>query len=130
MGSQTWSALDRVWGIEPLTTTVVKCDELRASLRAVGDLDLCGARTLDAVVGEQIACGRRFLRLDLSEVSFLDSAGMRALHSMHQDLLARRGTLIISGATERARRLLAVVGLDRELFLVDSYVDAELAVVP
>jgi anti-anti-sigma factor len=119
---------ERVWGSEALTVTVVKREEFRASMRVVGELDLCGAPILQAALAAQLRARRRFLRLDLSELSFIDSCGIRVLQQMHAEALAERGTLIVVGATARTRRVLNLVGLDRELFLVDGFVEGDLSV--
>ena len=126
MGQPQVLPFERVWGSDALTITVVKRDERRASLRLVGDLDLCGAGILHAWLAAELRAGRRYLRLDLSELSFIDSCGIRVLHEMHRAALAERGTLLLVGATPRTMRLLALVGLDRELFLVDGFVEDDL----
>jgi anti-anti-sigma factor len=113
--------VERGWASDTLSVTVLRSDNLRASLRAVGDLDALGAGVLSAALVEQRELGRRYVRLDLSDVWFLDSAGMRVLAAEHTAFLGRRGTLIITGLTARARQLLVLVGLDRELLLLDPF---------
>ena len=112
---------ERSWAQDGLTLTVLRSDSLRSSLRAVGELDAVGAAVLSAALGEQRELGRRYIRLDMSDIAFLDSAGMRVLAAEHGAFLRRRGTLIITGLTGRARRVLELVGLDRELLLLDPF---------
>lgn len=110
---------ERSWAPDTLTVTVLRSDALRASLRAVGDLDAVGATILADALSQQRDLGRRYVRLDMSDIDFLDSAGMRVLAAEHGVFLRGRGTLIITGLTLRARRLLELVGLDRELLLLE-----------
>ena len=112
---------DRTWAPEVLTVTVLRSDALRASLRIVGELDAVGAVELSAALSEQRGLGRRYIRLDLSGVAFLDSTGMRVLSAEHTAFLRGRGTMIITGLTPRARRLLELVRLDRELLLLEPF---------
>ena len=100
-----------------LTLTVTKSDELRANVRLAGDLDVASARLLAAALEHELAAGRRYLRLDLSGLSFLDTAGVTALADMHWAFLGRRGTIIIVGIRPRARRLLALTGMDEVLLV-------------
>ena len=112
---------ERSWTPDTLTVTVLRSDALRASLRAVGDLDAVGAAILSDALGRQRDLGRRFVRLDMSDIVFLDTAGMRVLAAEHGAFLRGRGTMIVTGLTARARRLLQLVGLDRELLLLEPF---------
>jgi anti-anti-sigma factor len=114
---------ERIWVPDSLSVTVLRTDRSRAWLRAVGELDMTGARVLSEALSQQRELGRRYVRIDLSDIAFLDSAGMRALAVEHASFLLRRGTLIISGLSSRARRLLRLVGLDRELFLLEPFAE-------
>jgi anti-anti-sigma factor len=53
--------------------------------------------------------------LDLSEVSFMDSSGLRALVTVHGEVASRGGTIELAGTSSAVDRLLSVTGLD-ELF--------------
>jgi anti-anti-sigma factor len=114
---------ERIWVPDSLTVTVLRSEHTRAWLRAVGALDMTGTRVLCDVLAQQRELGRRYVRIDLSDIAFLDSAGMHALAVEHASFLRRRGTLIISGLSDRARRLLRIVGLDRELFLLEPFAE-------
>lgn len=79
----------------------------RATLHLHGEMDLSNAELLPAVLASQLRLGRRFIRLDVSELAFLDSAGVRAIVEGHQRCLAVRATLVVTGVTPRIARLLA-----------------------
>jgi anti-sigma B factor antagonist len=93
------------------------CDVTRALVRVSGDLDISTAAPLRAVLDGHLASGRRFLRLDLSQVTFLDAAALGGITRVHHNALAARGTLVITGARPPVARMLRVTGLDDVLFV-------------
>jgi anti-anti-sigma regulatory factor len=70
--------------------------------------------------------GRRFLRLDLSEVTFLDAASLGGIIRVHHRALERRGTLVITGARPPVARLLRLTSLDEVLFVGGPRADDDL----
>jgi anti-anti-sigma factor len=48
-------------------------------IRAIGDLDLVSAEAFESKVRESLASGALAVLLDLSQVEFIDSTGLRAL---------------------------------------------------
>jgi anti-anti-sigma factor len=105
------------WSGFGLTLTVTKSDDFRANVRLAGDLDLASARLLCAALEHELDSGRRYLRLDLSGLSFIDSAGVAALVDALWAFLERRGTVIILGISARARLLLELTATDSILFV-------------
>src|SRR5262245_32554970 len=65
------------------------------------------AQSLDDVVCE----GTRNLRLNLSEVSYLSSAGIRVLVRAHKQLSAIGGSFSVSVPSETVRSILELTGL-------------------
>jgi anti-anti-sigma factor len=102
---------------DDLTVSTSKLDKFRSQLRVVGDLDNATRDLLGALLEQELAAGRRYVRVDVSGVQFIDTAGVSVLLEMHRAFLARRGTLIILGAGPRLRRLLALLQLDDALFI-------------
>ena len=92
----------------------------RAGLRLVGELDVASASSLRACLEQQVARGRRYLRIDLAGVTFVDAAGIAELVRAHHDLLGRRGTLVITAMSRRCRHLVELVALDQVLLIVDQ----------
>jgi anti-sigma B factor antagonist len=82
-------------------------------VRAVGEWDLANAEALAEMLEEHEKAGRRFVRLDVSAVSFLDCTCLDVLVTAHRRLLAARGTLVLTGVTPRLTRLLSLARLDR-----------------
>jgi anti-anti-sigma factor len=110
------------WSGFGLTLTVSKSDARRANVRLVGDLDLASAKLLTAALEHEVDLGRRYLRLDLSGLGFLDTAGLQALLDAHWMLLGRRGTLILLGLTRHARRLMDLTGTADVLLIATDHV--------
>ena len=92
--------------------TTIREDRSRALVRVVGDWDLANADALAALLDEHDRAGRRFVRLDVSAVTFLDCACLEVLVAAHRRLLAARGTLVLTGVPARLTRLLRLAGLD------------------
>lgn len=103
---------------DPTLTLTAHADDVSrsATLVVVGELDLASADQLAAALEGQINRGRRYVRIDMSELTFLDATALGVLAAAHHDLLARRGTLTISGANASVSRLLRITGLDSVLF--------------
>lgn len=95
----------------------------RATVQVRGEVDLSTAPQLAAVLDDNLSSGHRFVRLDLSRVSFLDCAGLRLLVEAHNAFLAARGSLVLTGIDARIARLLAITHLDECLLLADGPAD-------
>lgn len=108
------------WEGDGLTVTVVNCDAVRAVLHLAGELDLASAQTLEVCLHRQLADGRRHLRVDMSEVTFIDASGLSALVRAHHTLLELRGALVLTAMSARCRRLIDMVGLGHTLLVSDQ----------
>ena len=101
-----------------LSVETVGLDTLRAHVRVTGDLDVSTGAPLWAVLHSHLAAGRRYLRLDLSGVAFLDASALSGIVQAHHDTLDQRGTLVLTGLTPNLDRALQLTGLDDVLFVV------------
>jgi anti-sigma B factor antagonist len=99
-----------------------------ATVRVGGELDLGTAAPLWAVLRHHLIAGRRFLRLDVSALTFVDATALTGLREIHDEALAARGTLVLTGVRALVARVLHMTGLDGVLFLGGSR--AEHDVVP
>jgi anti-sigma B factor antagonist len=116
------------WEGYGLTLTITKSDALRANVRLAGDLDLASAGLLSAALEHEIDSGRRYVRLDLSGLGFVDCAGLESLLEAHWMFLNRRGTLILLGLTRTARRLVSITGVDSVLLIAADHAPAAVPV--
>jgi anti-anti-sigma factor len=94
-------------------------DDWRAGVRLRGHVDLANADQVLAELQRHVEAGRRLLRVDTTDVEFIDSTAMSALVTVDALCRAQQGSLILTGTTPRLRRLLSIAGLDR-LLLVDN----------
>jgi anti-sigma B factor antagonist len=106
------------------TLTTIRQDRAQALVRAAGEWDLANADVLSDMLDEHDRAGRRYVRLDVSAVTFFDCACLEVLVAAHQRLLAARGTLVLTGVPARLTRLLRVTGLD-DVLLTTSVSDLD-----
>jgi anti-sigma B factor antagonist len=89
-------------------------------LRPVGELDVATAPQLSALVNSAFASGARSLELDLSGVTFCDSAGLRVLADAAGQARRAGGTVIVRGSSPMVRRTLHLVGLHSLVQIADD----------
>jgi anti-anti-sigma factor len=77
----------------------------------VGDLDLATSQTLTERVSP-LTAEEGDLRLDLSELTFIDSSGIRSLLILSESL-GDRGRLILMSPAEPVQRTLELVGIEQ-----------------
>lgn len=76
-----------------------------------GEIDAASADAFEQRLMPALATSSSVV-LDLSEVSFMDSSGLRALMTIHADVTSRHGTIELSATSPAVDRLLAVTGLN------------------
>jgi len=77
----------------------------RCSLALVGELDLVTAPRLDAAIGRICADGAAELLLDLRELTFMDSTGLRAMLAAAKTCTARDCRLVVTHGNPQVERL-------------------------
>lgn len=95
-------------------------------VRIAGELDASDAPRVRALLAEQVLSGTGSLVLDLSALSFIDSAGLAAIIAAHKGTRSAGTRLVLAGPSEAVRKVLAVTGLASVLTVADS-VEAALA---
>ncbi len=86
-----------------------------ASIRVRGRLDAKGSAALENDLNEAVRAGVRRLRLDLMEVPFLSSAGIRVLLKGQQAVARLGGEMTIVAASPAVREVLRLGGLEELL---------------
>jgi len=76
-----------------------------------GELDLASAPDLADVAARKVADGQVNLIIDLSKLTFCDSAGLRVFVRYRSELDARGGRLVLAAPQPIVRRVLEVSGL-------------------
>jgi stage II sporulation protein AA (anti-sigma F factor antagonist) len=80
-------------------------------LRARGELDVATAPKLADAVDAAIASGARNVMLELDDVTFLDSSGIREIIRGRKQLEEHGGRLTVDGASGAVQQVLEVSGL-------------------
>lgn len=102
---------------EFLSVETVRYDERRAAVSVYGDLDVSTAAALWSVLQSHLTAGRRYLRVDLSAVKFIDAAAVTAIVEVHHEALYRRGRLVLAGVTAAVAKVLSLTGVEDTLFI-------------
>ena len=68
-----------------------------------------------SLVSELLETGARHLVINLSEVSYLDSAALGCLMDVSRNMHARNGTVALVGMQERVAALVGMVGLTHHI---------------
>jgi anti-sigma B factor antagonist len=100
-----------------LEVAVVDHGRRTVTVQASGELDSATSALLDTVLRRSVARGARFVRLDLSRLQFCDAAGLSVLVRLHHELLAGRGTLVLTAVAAGVRKVLRLTALD-DVFLI------------
>lgn len=86
-----------------------------------GELDHHAARQLRQQVDLAVERNRpQRLRLDFSDVSFMDSSGIGLIMGRYRLMQLESGSLSITGASERLRKVMRMAGLDKLGILQDT----------
>jgi anti-anti-sigma factor len=89
-----------------------------------GEVDAHTAHGLHRILKDLLAQGHSRLVLDVSHMSFISSAGLRAIMFAQQGLSQRGGEVRVCGLNAQARRIFEMVGFDEYLALSDTRQEA------
>jgi anti-anti-sigma factor len=93
--------------------------------RLEGDIDLANTPTLSAMILEAVPNDALGLVVDLSDVRYIDSVGIRMLFTFVRSLHAsRQGMAIVVPAESPVRKLLKITHLDEAALFRDVIGDA------
>lgn len=108
--------------IDPVPFSVTSTSQDgRAVLTVRGELDLATAPQLEQAVDEQLS-GAGDLVLDLRELDFMDSTGLRIIITAHARASAegRSFALLRPAPDSTVAKILSIAGLDTQITLVDD----------
>lgn len=87
----------------------------RVILKLGGDLDLHNAPLLESAIAEVDLTSGGALVIDLDNLEFLDSSGLRALMAAAEDAQAHGRRIAVTKGSEQVRRLLDITGATARL---------------
>ncbi|MEU0414765.1 STAS domain-containing protein [Streptomyces griseorubiginosus] len=93
--------------------------------RVSGEMDYTTASVFHPQFKELITRGDRFVVLDLSGVSFCDSAGLNLLLRMWRQAEASGAVVVLACVPDPVLRILEMTGADQLLRVYDTVTDAE-----
>ena len=85
------------------------------TLRLSGELDLTSAGLLETSIAESCADGARQVVLDMSDLRFMDSTGLRSLLVSQEVCTVNDCSFTIGSLTPQVERLLELSGMDHRL---------------
>ena len=91
-----------------------------ALLRITGELDACSAQHIEERVQETLRPGFDQVIIDLHDLDFIDSTGIRLLVQVVTQRQDPRKLVVVTPRAVTARRALEIVGLTRVLRTVES----------
>lgn len=91
-----------------------------AVVAATGELDIATATQLDRALDASVSEGHAHVAVDLEQVSFMDSTGLRSLIACDRRVGELNGELAIVAPSGAARRILEITGVAGSLRVVDS----------
>jgi anti-anti-sigma factor len=86
-----------------------------------GEFDLAGVDAFDQELKRSTRPDEATVVLDLRELSFIDSSGLRAVLMTDRDARAGGGRCLIVRGPERVNRVLELTGVEHRLELVDRF---------
>lgn len=89
-------------------------------LAVTGEIDLATAGELESAINSVLDKGMLRLVIDLKDVAFLDSTGLRVLLTAHSKLEESGGSLALVVPGGPVQRLLDVTGLDSTMNIYPS----------
>lgn len=98
--------------------TIVSDGTATVALR--GELDIATAVQLDAALEDSSVRSQRRLVLDLRELSFMDSTGLRAVLAAHNRCAAEGRQLEVVRGPEAVQRLFELTKVDEHVKIVDE----------
>ncbi len=89
-------------------------------LRLIGELDLASAGVLDTAIAELCTDGAKRITLEMEELAFMDSTGLRSV-LVGRELCDVNGCeLLIGGLSRQVERLLDISGVGEKLAFRDA----------
>jgi anti-sigma B factor antagonist len=105
---------------------ITRLERDRAVLELHGELDLAGAPLLTSEIARAESKAPRTIVLDLEDLQFVDSAGLRVMLAAHQRAVERGTEFAMTPGTPQVQRLLAVAGVTEHMQTIASAGDETL----
>lgn len=98
----------------------VRSEPDRVVLELHGELDLLGAPALEEAIEDVETSSPAILVLDLQDLQFLDSAGLRVILAAHERSQQQVWEFAITRGSEQVQRLFTIAGVGDHLRIIAS----------
>jgi len=103
----------------------IRRDDLDIIVEVIGEVDVSATPTIERTLRDLIEDqGHLDVVVDLEEVTFIDSHGVRLILAAHNELRGRRGQFTVLRPSPVVRRVLGVLGLDDEFHIETAHADS------
>lgn len=85
-----------------------------------GELDLVGAPLLQSEVESEVVEAAPLIVLDLEDLQFIDSSGLRVILSTHERARERGQAFALTQGSHQVQRLLSIAGVSGHLQIIAS----------
>jgi anti-sigma B factor antagonist len=99
---------------------VVRHEQDRIVLGLHGELDLASVPLLESEIQSAEMNTTRMVVLDLEDLQFMDSAGLRTILSAHECSQERGQKFALTRGPQQIQRLLAITGVSEHLRIIAS----------
>jgi anti-sigma B factor antagonist len=98
----------------------VRHEQDRAVLSLRGELDLASSPLLQGEIDGSEVAAAAIVVLDLEELEFIDSTGLRVLLTAHERSRERGQEFAITPGSKQVQRLLSITRIDEHLRVISS----------
>jgi anti-sigma B factor antagonist len=98
----------------------VRSEKDRVVLALHGELDLVGAPLLQSEVDTPAVEAAPMVVLDLEDLQFIDSSGLRVILSAHEHARERGQSFALTRGSQQVQRLLSIAGVSGHLKIIAS----------
>lgn len=85
-----------------------------------GELDLLGAPQLQSEIDSAEIDAPRMVVLDLDDLQFIDSAGLRVILAAHERAREHGAEFAVTRGSQQVQRLLTIAGVGEHLRIISS----------
>jgi anti-anti-sigma factor len=97
-----------------------RSEQDRVVLALHGELDLVGAPLLQSEVESEVVEAAPLIVLDLEDLQFIDSSGLRVILSTHERARERGQAFALTQGSHQVQRLLSIAGVSGHLQIIAS----------
>ena len=101
----------------------INCEQLDGDIFKInlkGRMDILGNEDIDLTFSGATAAPRKFFIVDLSEVNFIASIGIRTLLLIAKATHNRNGKIVILNPDSQVKKILLMAGIDMVIPIVDT----------